>query len=34
VVALNPEAERLLGWTEAELLGESLHRVIPPASCR
>jgi len=30
VVALNPEAERLFGWTEAELLGESLHRVIPP----
>jgi diguanylate cyclase (GGDEF)-like protein/PAS domain S-box-containing protein len=30
VVALNPEAERLFGWTEAELRGESLHRVIPP----
>ncbi len=30
VVALNPEAERLFGWTEAELLGEPLDRVIPP----
>jgi diguanylate cyclase (GGDEF)-like protein/PAS domain S-box-containing protein len=30
VVALNPEAERLFGWTEAELLGEAWHRLIPP----
>jgi diguanylate cyclase (GGDEF)-like protein/PAS domain S-box-containing protein len=30
VVALNPEAERLFGWTEAELLGEPVSRVIPP----
>jgi PAS domain S-box-containing protein len=30
VVMLNPEAERLLGWTAAELLGEPLDRVIPP----
>jgi diguanylate cyclase (GGDEF)-like protein/PAS domain S-box-containing protein len=29
LVALNREAERLFGWTEAELLGESLNRVIP-----
>lgn len=29
VVALNPEAERLFGWAEAELLGEPLDRVIP-----
>ena len=25
---LNPEAERLLGWTEAELLGQELHPMI------
>jgi len=30
VVALNPEAERLFGWSEAELLGEPLDRLIPP----
>ena len=30
VVALNREAERLFGRTEAELLGESLSRFIPP----
>lgn len=29
LIALNREAERLLGWTEAELLGEPLHRLIP-----
>jgi diguanylate cyclase (GGDEF)-like protein/PAS domain S-box-containing protein len=29
VVALNPEAERLFGWSEAEMLGESLDRLIP-----
>ena len=29
VVALNREAERLFGWTEAELLGEPLNRLIP-----
>jgi len=31
VVALNPEGERLFGWTEAELLGTPLDRVIAPA---
>ena len=30
VVALNPEAARLFGWTETELLGGSLDRVISP----
>ncbi len=25
---LNPEAERLLGWTEAELLGKNIHNLI------
>ena len=30
VVALNPEAERLFGWTEAELLGTPVDRVIAP----
>jgi diguanylate cyclase (GGDEF)-like protein/PAS domain S-box-containing protein len=30
VVALNREAERLFGWTDAELLGESSSRLIPP----
>lgn len=30
VVALNEEAERLFGFTEAELLGEPLNHVIPP----
>jgi diguanylate cyclase (GGDEF)-like protein/PAS domain S-box-containing protein len=30
VVALNPVAERLLGWTEAELRGQPLSRFIPP----
>jgi len=29
VAALNPEAERLFGWSEAELLGEPLNRLIP-----
>lgn len=29
VVAMNREAERLVGWTEAELLGEPLNRLIP-----
>lgn len=29
VAALNREAERLFGWTEAELLGEPLSRLIP-----
>ncbi len=29
VVAMNPEAEQLLGWTEAELLGQPLDRVVP-----
>ena len=30
VVALNPEAERIFGFTEAELVDEPLHRLIPP----
>ena len=30
VIALNPEAERLFGFAEAELMGEPLDRVIPP----
>ncbi len=30
IVALNPGAERLFGWAEAELLGEPLDRLIPP----
>jgi len=30
VVALNRVAERLLGWTEAELRGEPVSRFIPP----
>jgi len=30
VVALNHEAERLLGWTEPELLGQPMTRLIPP----
>jgi diguanylate cyclase (GGDEF)-like protein/PAS domain S-box-containing protein len=30
VIALNQEAERLLGWPEAELLGQSMDRLIPP----
>jgi diguanylate cyclase (GGDEF)-like protein/PAS domain S-box-containing protein len=30
VVALNREAERLLGWTEGELLGHPMNRLIPP----
>ena len=25
---MNPEAERLLGWTESELLGKDMHRII------
>ncbi len=29
VVALNPEAERLFGWSEAEMLDQPLNRVIP-----
>lgn len=29
VTALNPEAERFLGWAEAELLGEPMTRFIP-----
>ncbi len=29
VLALNPEAQRLLGWTEGELLGTPLSRLIP-----
>jgi len=30
VVALNRQAEGLFGWTEAELLGQPLNRLIPP----
>jgi diguanylate cyclase (GGDEF)-like protein/PAS domain S-box-containing protein len=30
VVVLNPEAERIFGFTEAELVDEPLHRLIPP----
>jgi diguanylate cyclase (GGDEF)-like protein/PAS domain S-box-containing protein len=29
VVALNLEAERLLGWPEAELLGQPMNRLVP-----
>ncbi len=29
IVALNREAERLFGWTEAELLGQPLNQLIP-----
>src|SRR3954464_14212375 len=29
VVALNSEAERLLGWSEAELLGQPMNRLVP-----
>lgn len=28
VTFMNPEAERLLGWTEAELVGKSIHDII------
>jgi diguanylate cyclase (GGDEF)-like protein/PAS domain S-box-containing protein len=30
IVAVNLGAEQVFGWTEAELLGEPLNRVIPP----
>lgn len=30
VVALNHEGERLLGWSEQELLGQPMNRLIPP----
>jgi diguanylate cyclase (GGDEF)-like protein/PAS domain S-box-containing protein len=30
VVALNHEGERLLGWSEPELLGQPINRLIPP----
>lgn len=30
LIFMNPEAERLLGWTESELLGQSVHRIIHP----
>ena len=33
-VALNREAERLLGWIDAELRGEPSSRLIPRASSR
>lgn len=29
VVALNHEVERLLGWSEQELLGQPMNRLIP-----
>lgn len=28
VIFMNPEAERLLGWTEAELLGQCMHETV------
>lgn len=28
LVFMNPEAERLLGWTEAELRGKNIHKII------
>lgn len=31
LVLMNPEAERLLGWTEEELLGRNIHDLIHPA---
>lgn len=30
LIFMNPEAERLLGWTESELLGQSVHKIIHP----
>lgn len=30
LIFMNPEAERLLGWTEPELLGQSVHKIIHP----
>lgn len=30
LIFMNPEAERLLGWTESELLGQDVHRIIHP----
>jgi len=30
VVALNREGERLLGWSEPELLGQPMNRLVPP----
>jgi len=30
IVALNHEVERLLGWSEQELLGQPMNRLIPP----
>ena len=30
LIFMNPEAERLLGWTEAELLGKNVHNIIHP----
>jgi two-component system sensor histidine kinase UhpB len=30
LIFMNPEAERLLGWSESELLGQSVHKVIHP----
>lgn len=30
LIFMNPEAERLLGWAESELLGRSVHNIIHP----
>ncbi|MDH4215443.1 MAG: PAS domain S-box protein, partial [Gallionella sp.] len=30
LIFMNPEAERLLGWSEAELLGKNVHDIIHP----
>ncbi|MEO6388088.1 MAG: PAS domain S-box protein [Croceibacterium sp.] len=30
VIAWNPAAERLFGWTEAEMVGNSIRRLLPP----
>lgn len=30
LIFMNPEAERLLGWSEPELLGKSVHKIIHP----
>jgi PAS domain S-box-containing protein len=30
VISWNPAAERLFGWTEAEMVGQSIRRLLPP----
>src|SRR5512139_2519203 len=32
VTSWNAGAARILGWSEAEMLGETLHRIFPPES--